>query len=406
MSELNSRKDIAVFLGPSLDQKSAREILDATYYPPVSKGDVYKIIPSGVKTIVILDGVFHSTPSVWQRELLDAIGEGILVVGASSMGALRAAELHTLGMIGVGTIFEWYRDGVIEGDDEVALLHGPQDVDYCPLSTPLVNIRYTLSKAVEDNCVTAEQAAQLIAFAKALHYPKRSYQELLRSDILPLNQIEEVDRYLVTRNVDLKRLDAIGALHYVVNHGEKLREAIPTDRISATSRQRYDALILTGFVSGDRLISGKTVLQAAQKDSNLVDRLWTTLSTRFFVLESARQNGIESIALDNGTSVASRQDWLQSNGLTRKRFEWLQGRRTLAEHLIRHNNAASLIQEWATKHGVVFSQEKNQIDHSLVDWIIEKGPAYFGFDWMFELELLQEIQITGLAAQIISRLEE
>src|SRR6185369_4453439 len=131
-----------------------------------------------------------------------------------------------------------------------------------------------------------------------------------------------------------------------------------------------------------------------------------TLSTRFFVLESARQNGIESIALDNGTSVASRQDWLQSNGLTRKRFEWLQGRRTLAEHLIRHNNAASLIQEWATKHGVVFSQEKNQIDHSLVDWIIEKGPAYFGFDWMFELELLQEIQITGLAAQIISRLEE
>ena len=78
MSELNSRKDIAVFLGPSLDQKSARDILDATYYPPVGKGDVYKIIPSGVKTIVILDGVFHSTPSVWQRELLDAIAEGML----------------------------------------------------------------------------------------------------------------------------------------------------------------------------------------------------------------------------------------------------------------------------------------------------------------------------------------
>jgi hypothetical protein len=396
MSELNSRKDIAVFLGPSLDQKSARDILDATYYPPVSKGDVYKIIPSGVKTIVILDGVFHSTPSVWQRELLDAIAEGILVVGASSMGALRAAELHSLGMLGFGTIFEWYRDGVIESDDEVALLHGPQDVDYCPLSTPLVNIRYTLSKAVEDNCITAEQAAQLIAFAKALHYPKRSYQELLRSEILPLNQIEDLDRYLVTKNVDLKRLDATGALHYVANHREKLREAIPAERVPATSRQKYDGLILTGF--GDRSISGKTVLQEAQKDTSLVDRLWTILSTRFFVLEWARQNGIESIA-GNGTSVAPQPDWLQANGLTRTRFEWLQERKTLADHLISRKDAAWFIHEWATKHGIV------SIDHSLVDWIIEKGPAYFGFDWMFELELLQELQITGLAAQIISRLE-
>ena len=53
--------------------------------------------------------------------------EGIQVLGASSMGALRAAELHGFGMIGYGTIFEWYRDGLIDGDDEVALWHEPEE---------------------------------------------------------------------------------------------------------------------------------------------------------------------------------------------------------------------------------------------------------------------------------------
>jgi len=82
----------------------AAAILDADYYPPARKGDVYRIISSGVKTIILIDGVFHSAPSVWQRELLDAMEEGIQVLGASSMGALRAAELHQFGMVGFGVI--------------------------------------------------------------------------------------------------------------------------------------------------------------------------------------------------------------------------------------------------------------------------------------------------------------
>ena len=39
------------------------------------------------------------------------------------MGALRAAELSAHGMVGVGRIFGWYRDGVVVDDSEVALLH-------------------------------------------------------------------------------------------------------------------------------------------------------------------------------------------------------------------------------------------------------------------------------------------
>ncbi len=165
---------VVVFLGPSLHQDEARTLLDADYLPPARKGDVYRILASGVKTIVLIDGLFHTTPSVWHRELLDAIEEGIDVVGASSMGALRAAELRRFGMIGCGTVFEWYRDGKIDGDDEVALWHASAEFDFRPLSEPLVNIRATLARAVDDACLTAGQAEDLVADAKRTYYPLRS----------------------------------------------------------------------------------------------------------------------------------------------------------------------------------------------------------------------------------------
>src|SRR5262245_58167109 len=116
---------IAVFLGPSLDLATARSILPANYYPPVRMGDVYRLLTTGVRLIVLLDGVFHAAAPVWPREILAALKAGISVVGASSMGALRAAELAPYGMIGWGTVFQWYMQGQIAGDDEVALLHMP-----------------------------------------------------------------------------------------------------------------------------------------------------------------------------------------------------------------------------------------------------------------------------------------
>ena len=63
------------------------------------------------------------------------------------MGALRAAELHTFGMRGVGRIFEAFRDGEVEDDDEVAVVHGPAELGYLVLSEPMFNIRATLARA-------------------------------------------------------------------------------------------------------------------------------------------------------------------------------------------------------------------------------------------------------------------
>jgi hypothetical protein len=100
-----------VFLGPSLSVAEARGILDAHYLPPVTMGDVTRLVARRPSAIGIIDGLFERVPAVWHKEILFALSQGIPVYGASSMGALRAAELEAFGMIGIGQIFAAYRDG-------------------------------------------------------------------------------------------------------------------------------------------------------------------------------------------------------------------------------------------------------------------------------------------------------
>ena len=65
--------------------------------------------------------------AVWHKEILLALEDGIAVFGASSMGRSAPRSSTPFGMVGIGAIFEAYRDGIYTDDDEVALLHGPGD---------------------------------------------------------------------------------------------------------------------------------------------------------------------------------------------------------------------------------------------------------------------------------------
>src|SRR5215467_11177439 len=101
-----------VFLGPTLPRAQAAQVLDATYLPPARQGDIYRAGRAFRPTVIgLVDGRFMDTGAIWHREILWALSEGIHVFGAASMGALRAAELASFGMQGVGQIFTAYRDG-------------------------------------------------------------------------------------------------------------------------------------------------------------------------------------------------------------------------------------------------------------------------------------------------------
>ena len=104
------------------------------------QGDVYEAALGRPAIIGIIDGYFEVTPTVWHKEILWAMAQGIHVYGSASIGALRAAELHTFGMVGIGRIFEAYRDGILTDDDEVAVLHGPEELGYPVVTEAMVNI--------------------------------------------------------------------------------------------------------------------------------------------------------------------------------------------------------------------------------------------------------------------------
>jgi hypothetical protein len=158
---------ILIFAGTSISHEDASKLLEATYRPPVSRGDLDNAIRQGYRLIGIIDGIFYSQAAVAHREIIRAMQEGATVVGGCSMGALRASELDVHGMIGVGKVYEWYRDGIIEDDDEVAVTTNPDT--FKPVSSPMVNIRATLKAALDSDLISYTECKHLIEIAKNTH---------------------------------------------------------------------------------------------------------------------------------------------------------------------------------------------------------------------------------------------
>jgi hypothetical protein len=203
------------FLGPSLRLSSARAIAPSVaYHPPASLGDVYQLTRTDAETILIIDGHFDSLPPVWHKEILYAMSCGITVAGCASMGALRAAELHPFGMIGLGMVFEQYRDGRLTDDDEVAVTHAPAEFGYRCISTAMVDIRYALSRAERDGIISPETSELACAQAKQMFFPERNWKDIIQSaaDVgAPPLEAVSLLKLVKASNLSIKAEDAANA---------------------------------------------------------------------------------------------------------------------------------------------------------------------------------------------------
>jgi len=171
------------------------------------------------RAVVLIDGVFDRIPAVRHKELMLLMSRGVPVIGAASMGALRAAELGACGMIGVGRIFDAYASGRLVRDDEVALLHAPAQLGWAPLTEPLVNVRATLLRAVRARIAPVAVARDLLTLASAVFYKERTWPGLLdaaRAAGVAPAELERLAGWLPAHRVDLKRADAQAALRYVL----------------------------------------------------------------------------------------------------------------------------------------------------------------------------------------------
>ena len=209
--------NVVVYTGTSISHIDAKKILDADYRAPVKRNDITRIMRNPPDIIGIIDGVFFDSAAVAHREIIEAIKNGIIVVGGASMGALRASELDTYGMIGVGKIYGMYRSGILESDDEVAVTYDPDTME--AMSVPLVNIRATLESAIDKEMVTPGTDGAILEVAKKLFYPDRNYrnivEECVKKGIIKTDEKEALLVFFKNHEVDLKRNDALLVLETI-----------------------------------------------------------------------------------------------------------------------------------------------------------------------------------------------
>ena len=211
---MNALAKPIVFAGPSLfPLTNYSERWDVEFFPPVARDGINRIVRNIARpgTLVIADGVFHASLSVGHAEIRNAIDLGWKVHGVSSMGAIRAAEMMHLGMIGHGSVFRMFVDDDNFADDEVALLHTPAP-PYYPGSEPLVHIRAFLKKLNADGTISADAYLNILANLKSSWFGYRTLelvtQQLCRYISISESQVEEA-----ISNFRIKHFDLVDLLN-------------------------------------------------------------------------------------------------------------------------------------------------------------------------------------------------
>jgi hypothetical protein len=199
---------LGVFCGPSLAPEDRLSIPDVTYLPPASRDDVERASHQ-YDALLLIDGVFHHDLAPSPKECY-AAAQTVRCFGASSMGALRAAECAPYGFLPLGAIALWYVHEYIDGDDEVAVLTHPQT--HAALTVPMVNVRYLARLAQRRGVIHVDEARSFIDSVRSVYYMDRTWDDVLeraperaRDDIAAL-----------APSADLKALDARFALRSVL----------------------------------------------------------------------------------------------------------------------------------------------------------------------------------------------
>lgn len=213
-----------VFVGPSAPREAILAHLpDAEILPPAARGDVHRVRERGARAIVLVDGVFTHRLAVSPREIVDVLRDGALVVGASSMGALRAAECWPLGMRGAGLVYRLYRLGALDSDDEVAVALDPERA-FAAVSVALVNVRFATSRARRAKILARAEAHAIVEAARSLFFADRRWPTILR-----LARVDSDRVRAALEAHDLKRDDAVA--------GARLTAALLANRDALA---RYD----------------------------------------------------------------------------------------------------------------------------------------------------------------------
>jgi hypothetical protein len=230
------------------------------------------------------------------------------------MGALRAAELGPLGVIGVGRIFRWVREGLVEDDGEVALLHGHAEHGFRPLTLPLVNVRAAAEDAQAEGLLSAREARALLAAGASLRYGDRTWPRVLAAARLGEPARARLRAFL-PRARDPKADDARACLAAAMSFARARRSgapppprpgALPPSHVRR-ARLRHARTVLPG---GEVLPSGDVLAAVARRPD--AGRLGAEGLRRALLAALARSAGVRPREGDGEAALAA---WLRRLGV-------------------------------------------------------------------------------------------
>ena len=164
-----------VFCGPSIAETEVQRLAPCICAPPIKRGDL--AAAGDYDVVVILDGEFGQNLSVTPKEILAVLDRGTTVIGAASMGALRASELDRSGMIGVGWVYDYFRRCAVRRDADVALVYSP--FDFKPITVPMVDLEYWMERASAAGLIAGRERALLLKLARTIFFADRTPDRVL-----------------------------------------------------------------------------------------------------------------------------------------------------------------------------------------------------------------------------------
>jgi len=165
-----------VFSGPSIAEAEVHRLMaEASHAPPIRRGDLAGIDDYDI--VVIIDGEFGQNLSVSPKEILSVLERGKTVIGASSMGALRASELDRSGMIGSGWVYDRFRRSAVRRDADAALVYSP--FDFKPMTVPMVDIEYWMEQAAAVELIPHRENTILLKAAQKIFFADRTVDRLM-----------------------------------------------------------------------------------------------------------------------------------------------------------------------------------------------------------------------------------
>lgn len=176
---------------------------------PAAQGDVARAVLEGATVIGLVDGRYEDVAAPWHKEILFALASGVTMLGAGSLGALRAAECAAYGMIGLGEIHSRYMRGELYDDADVAQSHGPEEVDHLPLTEALVNVEATLKRLVEIGEIDAGFFAGAMRAARSIFFKHLDFEAVAQRLAIDEDRRRAFVAAARANRVDRKRADAL-----------------------------------------------------------------------------------------------------------------------------------------------------------------------------------------------------